>query len=65
MRWQQHLKAGLQALHHEHEALFTPLATYLTLLEKWNKVYNLTAVRSLEDMVSKAYSRQSCGGALY
>ncbi len=27
------------------------LLTYLVLLEKWNKTYNLTAVRTIEDMV--------------
>lgn len=29
-----------------------PFITYLTLLNKWNKAYNLTAIRSLEGMVT-------------
>ena len=28
-----------------------PLATYITLLKRWNQVYNLTAVRATEDMI--------------
>lgn len=29
-----------------------PFLTYLALLQKWNKAYNLTAIRNLEDMVT-------------
>lgn len=29
-----------------------PFITYLNLLEKWNKAYNLTAIRSRESMIS-------------
>lgn len=29
------------------------LATYVALLERWNRVYNLTAVRRAEDMVTR------------
>lgn len=29
------------------------LAAYLALLEKWNKVYNLTAIRAAEEMVTR------------
>jgi len=47
------LAAGLEAL-----ALDLPphtpaqLAAYLTLLEKWNRVYNLTAIRQRNEMVT-------------
>ena len=34
-------------------ALAEPLTDYVTLLHKWNKPYNLTAVRRPEDMVIK------------
>ena len=34
-------------------ALATPLTDYVNLLHKWNKPYNLTAVRRPEDMVIK------------
>jgi 16S rRNA (guanine527-N7)-methyltransferase len=30
-----------------------PLMTYLTLLNKWNRTYNLTAVRDLDSMVTR------------
>jgi 16S rRNA (guanine527-N7)-methyltransferase len=30
----------------------TKLVRYLALIEKWNRVYNLTAVRRVEDMIS-------------
>jgi len=49
----QSLTAGLDAL-----ALDLPpqapvrLAAYLALLEKWNRVYNLTAIRKREEMVT-------------
>lgn len=33
------------------EAVAASLATYVALLERWNRVYNLTAVRRPEDMV--------------
>jgi len=48
------LSDGLQQLH-----LTLPssqqqqLLDYLQLLQKWNRVYNLTAIRQLNDMVSK------------
>lgn len=53
MRVQQQLAAGVAAL-----GLTLPdgaeakLVAYLSLLEKWNRVYNLTAVRDAERMVS-------------
>ena len=36
-----------------HVALAEPLTDYVNLLHKWNKPYNLTAVRRPEDMVIK------------
>jgi 16S rRNA (guanine527-N7)-methyltransferase len=53
MTVEQQLKAGIAAL-----GLTLPdgakakLLAYLTLLDKWNRVYNLTAVRDAERMVS-------------
>ena len=43
---------GLKALDIE-VALAQPLTDYVNLLHKWNKPYNLTAVRRPEDMVIK------------
>ncbi len=43
---------GLKALDIQ-VALAEPLTDYVTLLHKWNKPYNLTAVRRPEDMVIK------------
>ena len=43
---------GLKALNIE-VALVQPLTDYVNLLHKWNKPYNLTAVRRPEDMVIK------------
>jgi 16S rRNA (guanine527-N7)-methyltransferase len=34
-------------------SLASPLLEYLLLLDKWNKAYNLTAIRDLESMVNK------------
>lgn len=55
------MSSGLQAaLHHGIESLglaldasqTAQLLDYLALIQKWNKVYNLTAVRSLDDMLT-------------
>lgn len=35
------------------QAIRAPLAHYLSLLDKWNTAYNLTAIRDVESMVSK------------
>ena len=35
------------------EAQYAQLMAYLALLEKWNKAYNLTAVRNPDEMVSR------------
>ena len=46
------LHAGLGALALD-PALATPLLTYLALLDRWNRTYNLTAIRDPADMVVK------------
>ncbi|MBJ7575659.1 16S rRNA (guanine(527)-N(7))-methyltransferase RsmG [Luteimonas sp. MC1828] len=45
------LEAGLAALDLA-PALAAPLATYLDLLARWNRTYNLTAIRDPGDMVT-------------
>lgn len=48
------LRAGLAALGaHLDEPAIGRLLAYLTLLEKWNRVYNLTAVRDPAQMVAR------------
>ncbi len=46
------LRAGLADLHLD-PALETPLLDYLALLLRWNRTYNLTAVRDPREMVTK------------
>jgi 16S rRNA (guanine527-N7)-methyltransferase len=46
------LDAGLAALGLD-AALSTPLLDYLALLERWNRTYNLTAIRDPREMVAK------------
>lgn len=46
------LQDGLAALSLPAD-IATPLLAYLTLLAKWNKAYNLTAVREPEEMVTR------------
>lgn len=46
------LEAGLGALALD-PALATPLLDYLALLARWNRTYNLTAVRDPREMVGK------------
>ena len=46
------LDAGLQALSLD-VALAAPLLAYLALLARWNKTYNLTAIRDPREMVAK------------
>lgn len=51
--WREPLRAGLEALGLSlDEAQQTRLLDYLQLIGKWNKVYNLTALRSAEEMFS-------------
>ena len=49
------LRTGIESmgLSRDLEALTQACWAYLTLLNKWNGAYNLTAVRSMEDMVSR------------
>lgn len=46
------LDAGLAALGLDC-ALTAPLLTYLALLDRWNRSYNLTAIRAPREMVAK------------
>ena len=46
------LAAGLAALALD-PALATPLLAYLALLDRWNRTYNLTAIRDPREMVGK------------
>lgn len=46
------LDAGLSALSLD-AALAEPLLVYLSLLDRWNRTYNLTAIRDPHDMVAK------------
>lgn len=48
----QQLASGLTALQLDAD-LLDPLSTYLALLIRWNKTYNLTAIRDPAEMVSK------------
>lgn len=45
------LQEELKKIQQEH--CTEPLFHYLTLLNKWNKTYNLTAIRNPDEMVSK------------
>jgi 16S rRNA (guanine527-N7)-methyltransferase len=48
------LNQGLEALGlNISESQKTQILNYVTLLAKWNQVYNLTAVREIEQMISK------------
>ncbi len=49
---ERELDAGLAALQLE-PALAAPLLAYLALLDRWNRTYNLTAVREPADMVAR------------
>lgn len=46
------LEAGLAALQLD-AALAPPLLDYLALLQRWNRAYNLTAIRDPDEMVRK------------
>ena len=48
----QRLDAGLDALGLD-AALAEPLLAYLALLSRWNRTYNLTAIRDPEEMVTR------------
>ncbi len=54
MELEQSLDTGLTALGlSSMPGQIERLATFLRLLEKWNRVYNLTSIRNLPDMVAK------------
>ncbi|WP_028388869.1 16S rRNA (guanine(527)-N(7))-methyltransferase RsmG [Legionella fairfieldensis] len=48
---QQKLIAGIEQL--GLQIAVDPLLHYLTLLQKWNQTYNLTAIRDLENMIPR------------
>ncbi len=49
----QQLKAGLSALHLDvAEGTQAKLIAFLKFLQRWNKAYNLTAIRELDQMVT-------------
>ena len=47
------LTAGLATLGLDADTLAPPLLAYLALLARWNKTYNLTAIRDPREMVAK------------
>jgi 16S rRNA (guanine527-N7)-methyltransferase len=52
--WRRHLKPGLAALKLELPAVGEEkLLAFLDLLQKWNRSYNLTAIRDPEEMLVK------------
>ena len=47
------LGRGLTALGLDDDALSLPLLAYLALLDRWNRTYNLTAIRDPREMVTR------------
>ena len=47
------LHRGLAALHLDADTLAPPLLAYLALLDRWNRTYNLTAIRDPGEMVTR------------
>ncbi|SOD54922.1 16S rRNA m(7)G-527 methyltransferase [Pseudoxanthomonas wuyuanensis] len=47
------LQHGLTALGLDAAALTPPLLAYLALLDRWNRTYNLTAIRDPREMVTR------------
>lgn len=47
------LHRGLLALGLDADALAPRLLAYLALLDRWNKTYNLTAIRDPREMVTR------------
>ena len=45
------IRQGIAALGIDIPAAIKPLAAYIALLQRWNRVYNLTAVRDNGDMI--------------
>ena len=50
---QDELGSGLTALGLDAGALSPPLLAYLALLDRWNRTYNLTAIREPREMVTR------------
>ncbi|MEO6102021.1 MAG: 16S rRNA (guanine(527)-N(7))-methyltransferase RsmG [Pseudoxanthomonas sp.] len=49
----EELHRGLTSLDLDAEALAPPLLVYLALLDRWNRTYNLTAIRNPREMVTR------------
>lgn len=47
------LSSGLATLGLDADALSPPLLAYLALLDRWNRTYNLTAIREPREMVTR------------
>ena len=47
------LHRSLAAMHLDADALAPPLLAYLALLDRWNRTYNLTAIRDPGEMVTR------------
>lgn len=47
------LSRGLTSLSLDADALSPPLLAYLALLDRWNRTYNLTAIRDPREMVTR------------
>ncbi|HET6782288.1 MAG TPA: 16S rRNA (guanine(527)-N(7))-methyltransferase RsmG [Pseudoxanthomonas sp.] len=50
---QDDLSRGLTSLGLDADALAPPLLAYLALLDRWNRTYNLTAIRDPREMVTR------------
>jgi 16S rRNA (guanine527-N7)-methyltransferase len=50
---QDDLNRGLTTLGLDGDALSPPLLAYLALLDRWNRTYNLTAIRDPREMVTR------------
>ena len=50
---QSDLSHGLTTLGLDADALAPPLLAYLALLDRWNRTYNLTAIRDPREMVTR------------
>jgi 16S rRNA (guanine527-N7)-methyltransferase len=50
---QDDLSRGITTLGLDADTLSPPLLAYLTLLDRWNRTYNLTAIRDPREMVTR------------
>lgn len=56
MNLEKQLLEGLETINCgnlDHKVISTKLLQYVALIEKWNKIHNITAVRKPEEMISK------------